>query len=236
MTDISVMRTDYQTEKRDWLLGPHGTDAGATPSIVLDVSAFTANVHYPNGYIPSGTNLAKITASGLYGPYTVSNEVQTLTEGGSGLTSFTITWNGQTTASLDDDATAAEVQAALRALSNIGAGDVVVTGGPLATGPFTVTFTGALAGTDVAAMTTTPTGGTGTVVVATATAGGTEGSGGLEVCAGHLFSSVKVPNVLDTTKDVGGALLVHGFVKLSKLPFGLNANGQADCKLIHYVP
>jgi hypothetical protein len=236
MTDISVSTTSFQVEKRSWLLSPHGTEPGATPSITLDVSAFTANVHYPNGYIPSGTNLAKITATGLYGPYTVSNEVQTLTEGGSGLTSFTITWNGQTTASIDDDATAAEVQAALEALSNIGVGDVVVTGGPLGTGPFTVTFTGALAGTDVAAMTTTPTGGTGTVTVATTTAGGTEGSGGLEVCAGHLFSSVKVPNTADTTKDVGGALLVHGFVKLSKLPFGLNANGQADCKLIHYVP
>lgn len=236
MTDISVLTTNYQVEKRSWLLGTHGTGPGDNPSITLDVSAFTAGVHYPNGYIPSGTNLAKITATGLYGPYTVSNEAQTLTEGGSGLTSFTITWNGQTTASIDDDATAAEVQAALEALSNIGVGDVVVTGGPLATGPFTVTFTAALAGTDVAAMTTTPTGGTGTVVVATATAGGTEGSGGLEVCAGHLFSSVKVPNPANTAIDVGGALFVHGFVKLSKLPFGLNVNGQADCKLIHYVP
>jgi hypothetical protein len=234
MTDISVLNTPYQVEKRDWLLSQHGTDPGTTPSITLDVSAFTANVHYPNGYIPSGTNLAKITATGLYGPYTVSNEVQTVTEGGSGLTSFTLTWNGQTTASIDAQATAATVQAALEALSNIGVGDVTVTGNP--GGPYTVTFGGALAGTDVAQMTATPTGGTGTVTIATTTAGGTEGTGGLEVCAGHLFSSVKVPNVLDTTKDVGAALLVHGFVKLSKLPFGLNANGQADCKLIHYVP
>jgi hypothetical protein len=84
MTDISVSSVAYQVEKRSWLLSQHGTDPGTTPSITLDVSAFTAGVHYPNGYIPSGTNLAKITASGLYGPYTVSNEVQTLTEGGSG--------------------------------------------------------------------------------------------------------------------------------------------------------
>ncbi|CRK59068.1 Phage minor tail protein [Alloactinosynnema sp. L-07] len=234
MTDISVWNTPYQVEDRSWLLSPHGTDPGTTPSIVLDVSAFTANVHYPNGYIPSGTNLAKFTASGLYGPYTVSNEVQTITEGGSGLTSFTLTWNGQTTASLDDQATAAEIKAALEALSNIPAGAMTVTGNP--GGVYTVTFGGALAGTDVAQMTATPTGGTGTVTIATTTAGGTEGSGGLEVCAGHLFAATKVPNVADTTKDVGAALFVHGFVKLSKLPFGLNANGQADCKLIHYVP
>jgi hypothetical protein len=234
MTDISVLNTAFQVENRSWLLSPHGTDPGTTPSITLDVSAFTAGVHYPNGYIPSGTNLAKITASGLYGPYTVSNEVQVLTVGGSGLTSFTVTFGGQTTAAIPAAATAAQVQSALEALSTIGTGNVVVTGS--AGGPWTITFQGALAGLDNAQVTTTPTGGTGTVTPSTTTAGGTEGSGGLEVCAGHLFSTVKVPNVLDTTKDVGGALLVHGFVKLSKLPFGLNANGQTDCKLIHYVP
>lgn len=233
MTDISVLTTQYQVEKRSWLLGTHGTDPGSNPSITLDVSAFTPSVHYPNGYIPSGTNLARITATGLYGPYTVTNEAQVLTVGGSGLTSFTVTFGGQTTAAIPAAATAAQVQSALEALSTIGAGNVVVTGN--AGGPWTLTFQGALAGTDVAQVTTTPTGGTGTVTPTTGTAGGTEGSGGLEVCAGHLFSSVKVPNTADTTKDVGGALFVHGFVKLSKLPFGLNANGQADCKLIHYV-
>jgi hypothetical protein len=233
MTSIEVQTTSYQVEKRSWLLSQHGTDPGTTPSITLDVSAFTPAIHYPNGYIPSGTAVAKITASGLYGPYTVSNEVQTLTEGGSGLTNFTVTWNGQTTASLAAAATAAQVQSALEALSNIGAGNVVVSGN--AGGPYTVTFQGALAGTDVAAMTTTPTGGTGTVTVATPTAGGTEGTGGLDVAAGLLFSAVKVPNLADTTKDVGAAMLVHGFVKLSRLPFGLNANGQADLKLIHFV-
>jgi hypothetical protein len=234
MTDISVLTTPYQVEKRDWLLSQHGTDPGTTPPITLDVSMFTPSVHYPNGYIPSGTNLAKITVSGLYGPYTVSNEVQTLTEGGSGLTSFTVTFGGQTTGSIPAAATAAQVQSALEALSSIGAGNITVTGN--AGGPYTLTFGGVFAGTDVAQVTTTPTGGTGTVTPATGTAGGTEGTGGLEVCAGHLFSTVKVPNPADTSKDVAGALLVHGFVKLSKLPFGLNANGQADCKLIHYVP
>jgi hypothetical protein len=232
MTSIEVQTTSYQVEKRSWLLSQHGTDPGTTPSITLDVSAFTAGVHYPNGYIPSGTALAKITASGLYGPYTVSNEVQTLTEGGSGLTSFTVTFGGQTTASIAAAATAAQVQSALEALSTIGVGNVTVSGS--AGGPYTVTFQGALAGTDVAAMTTTPTGGTGTVTVATSTAGGTE-TAGLDVAAGLLFSSVKVPNTADTTKDVGAAMLVHGFVKLSRLPFGLNANGQADLKLIHFV-
>jgi hypothetical protein len=232
MTFIGVTSTAYQVEKRSWLLSAHGTDPGTTPSITLDVSAFTAGIHYPDGYIPSGTPVG-VLASGLYGPYTVTDEVQTLTEGGSGLTSFTITYSGQTTASIDDDATAAEVQAALEALSNIAPGDVTVTGGPLATGPFTVTFGGTLADTNVAAMTTTPTGGTGTVDVATTTAGGTEGTAG--TASGLLFSSVKVPDINDTTKDVGAAMVVHGFVKLSKLPFTLDANGRTDLKLIHFV-
>lgn len=233
MTDISVATVNYQVEKRAWLLSPHGTDPGTTPSITLDVSAFTAGVHYPNGYIPSGTPLGKITATGLYGPYSVTDEVQTITEGGSGLTSFTLTYSGQTTGSIAAAATAAQVQTALEALSNIGAGNVSVTGS--AGGPYTVTFQGALADTNTAQMTATPTGGTGTVTIATATGGGTEGTGGLDVCAGLLFGSVRVPNTADTTKDVGAALLVHGFVKLSRLPFTLDANGQADLKLIHFV-
>lgn len=233
MTDISVSTTSFQVEKRAWLLSPHGTDPGTTPSITLDISAFTPAVHYPNGYIPSGCPLGKITASGLYGPYNVTDEVQTLTQGGSGLTSYTLTYSGQTTASIPQAATAAQIQAALEALSNIGAGNVSVSG-PVG-GPHTVTFQGALADTNVAQMTSTPTGGTGTLTVATATGGGTESGGGLEVAAGLLFSSVKVPSLIDTTKDAGAAMLVHGFVKLSKLPFTLDANGQNDLKLIHFT-
>ena len=37
-------------------------------SITLDISLFNV-LHYPNGYIPSGIALAKLTASGMYGPY-----------------------------------------------------------------------------------------------------------------------------------------------------------------------
>lgn len=67
-TDITVRKTDFQVEKRSWLLGPTGTQPGETPSITLDLSLFAAD-RYPNGYIPSGTVLGKVTATGLYGPY-----------------------------------------------------------------------------------------------------------------------------------------------------------------------
>lgn len=69
MTDISVASTGYQVEKRSWLLGPHGTEPGTTPTITLDVSSFTAATHYPNGYLLSGIVLGRITATGLYAPY-----------------------------------------------------------------------------------------------------------------------------------------------------------------------
>ena len=66
---------------------------------------------------------------------------------------------------------------------------------------------------------------------------------GRQTAAGILFGSVKVPNVADTTKDVGIGVLVHGFVKISKLPIAngatgrgyIDANGQTDLKLIHFV-
>lgn len=88
---------------------------------------------------------------------------QTITIGGAGLTSFTLTFAGQTTASLDDAATAAQIQAALVALSTIGNGEVTVAGE--VNGPFTVTFAGTLTGTS-SLLTATPTGGSGTVTVA----------------------------------------------------------------------
>lgn len=229
MTSIGLETIgSFQAENRSWMIGTHGAEE--TPSITLDVSAFTANTHYPNGFIPSGTPLGKITASGLYAPYAgTTDEVQTVTEGGSGLTSFTLTYSGQTTGSIAAAATAATVQTALEALSNIAVGDVTVTGST--SGPYTVTFGGALADTNVAQMTATPTGGTGTVTVATQTAGGADAaSDGTEVCGCLLFSSVKVP----TTGDVAGAGLVHGSVSLSRLPFALDANGQADLRLVHF--
>lgn len=224
--DLTMKTETFGVDDMSWLGSRHGI--GNCVPVTLDTSAFTQGTHYPDGFFKSGLALGKITASGLYGPYAgQSNEVQTLTEGGSGLTSFTITHSGNTTTSLDEDATAAEVQAALIALAHIDPGDVVVTGGPLGTGPFSVTFGGKFIGTDVAAMTTTPTGGTGTVVVATATAGGASPSAnGLDTLAGFLFGQVAAP--ASNTTDVVGAMLDHGKVVNNRLPVPVDAAGRAD--------
>jgi hypothetical protein len=68
-TDISVSTTASQVEDRQWLASPHGTDPGTNPSVTLSVAAFDEADHYADGYVPSGTVVGKITASGLYGPY-----------------------------------------------------------------------------------------------------------------------------------------------------------------------
>lgn len=143
MTDISVGSVAYQVERRSWLLGNHGTGPGDNPSITLDVSAFSAAQHYPNGYIPSGIVLARLIASpNKYVPYLESSATD-----------------------------------------------------------------------------------------------------GTAVAAGILFGSVKIPDLLDLTKDTGGALFVHGFVDVSKLPLTsaatlggfIDAGARTDLKLIHFT-
>ena len=222
--DLSLTTESFAADDTSWLRSRHGTEACVSGT--LDTSAFTPSIHYPDGFFKSGLSLAKITATGKYGPYGgTTDEVQTLTVGGSGLTSFTITYSGQTTGSIDAAATAATVQTALEALSNIAPGDVTVTGD--AGGPWTLTFGGTLADTNVAAVTTTPTGGSGTVVVATTTAGGAEGGvGGLETLVGHLMFGVKAPAV--TTVDVGCAVFMHGGVVNARLPIPVDAAGKAE--------
>lgn len=91
------------------------------------------------------------------------NEVQTLTITGAPTGgSFTITYSGQTTAAIPFDATAAEIQAELELLSNVGEGNVLVTGGPLPGAAIAIEFVKALGGQSLSLMTTTDslTGGT----------------------------------------------------------------------------
>lgn len=76
------------------------------------------------------------------------DEVQTITVTATSGT-FTLTYSGQTTGTLNYDDDSATIQAALIALSNIGATDVAVTGD----GPHVVTFGNTLAATDVPLIT-----------------------------------------------------------------------------------
>lgn len=64
-TDISMQTRSYQVDDRRWLLAEPDVKLNRT----LDPAKFTPGTHYPNGFLPSGTVIAKVTATGLYGPY-----------------------------------------------------------------------------------------------------------------------------------------------------------------------
>ena len=100
---------------------------------------------------------AKVRIDGF--PAGSQNEVQTLSiTGGTPTTgTFKLTLNGETTAALAYNATAADIQSALEALSGVNAGDVIVSGTNLAAGDITVQFAGNLAETDIDKMSVSDT-------------------------------------------------------------------------------
>lgn len=65
--DLKTRTTTYVNEDMSWLASAHGTETGDT--VTLDFSLFTAGTHFPNGFIPAGMMLGKVTATGAYGPY-----------------------------------------------------------------------------------------------------------------------------------------------------------------------
>lgn len=74
------------------------------------------------------------------------NEVQTLASSGATAGTFTLTFDGQTTAALAYNATATQVANALQNLLNVGANAISATGGPANSANVVLTFIGPLAG------------------------------------------------------------------------------------------
>lgn len=220
--------TDSVTADRPWLASLVGVQD--TNTITLDLTKFTSGTHYVVSANPalqgrnvmkSGIPLGKITASGLYAPYSgPRSEVQTIAITGSPTGgTFTLTFSGQTTAAIAYNATAAQVQTALEALSNIDPGDVAVSGGPLPGTSVVVTFGGQYLSDDIAQMTATGsfTGGTSPAVTVTTTTagGGASASDGTEVLAGFLVDGFSFN---PTSTKAAGALLWHGEVYASQTP------------------
>jgi hypothetical protein len=134
----------------------------------------------------SGAELAWFAPTGTTAPTDASttlavpvNEIQTITITGTPTGgTFTLTYAGQTTAGIAYNAVAAAVQSALQALSTVGTGGVTVAGGPGPGTAWTATFTGILAGTNIAQMTASAaslTGGTTPAVDVTTTTPGVSG-------------------------------------------------------------
>lgn len=99
-------------------------------------------------------DLEKIDVNLMVGTGSGVNETQTVAiDDASSAGTFTLTLDGQTTAPINHNATAGDVEDALELLANIGAGNVGVTGGPGPTADWAVEFKGTLGLIDVPAMT-----------------------------------------------------------------------------------
>jgi hypothetical protein len=123
---------------------------GPLPSTAVTVTfqgtlgfAAQAVITVPANNLTGGTNPAPAIAHTATGSGV--NDVQTLSVGGAPAGgTFALSFGGQTTTAISFNATAAQVQGALQALSSIGTGNVVCAAGPLP-GNVTITFGGALA-------------------------------------------------------------------------------------------
>ena len=226
---LTMTSETFQNEDQSWLGSARGTDS--TRSVTLKTSTFTSGTHYPNGFFPSGLALALPTSganSGFAVPVAaLANEVKTLTITGTPTGgTWTVTFDGETTAGIAYNANAAAVQTALEALSNVTSGDVAVTGGPGPGTAYTVTFGGRYAGVNVPVFTASGSGLTGGtspgVTPATTTEGGSGVTDGSDVLAGYLFCTVKSPS--SSSVNVVAALLDTGRIVGSKLPIAVTAN------------
>lgn len=99
------------------------------------------------------------------------NEVQQLALGSPSAGTFTLSFGSETTAALDYDATAGEIQTALEALENIGSGNVSVASGT----DFDITFQGTLANAKLPKLTGDATSLTDGEITITRTTTGSEG-------------------------------------------------------------
>jgi hypothetical protein len=222
--------------------GDTGNPVYPNETIALDKSAFTGT--WTNGFIPSGVALAQLTATKLYVPYGGNaSEVQSLIATGASAGTFTLTFDGETTAAIAWNANAAAVQSALEALSSVNPGDITAAGGPLPGTAVTLTFGGQYGGTNVPAITGNSgslTGGTATIT--TPTAGGSASSDGSQTFAGLLYAPVAYGLGNAAGDDLLGALFVGGTVFQEFLPVQVagpgfvDADAVADARHIRFIP
>ncbi len=102
-----------------------------------------------------------------------NDTVQSLSNIGDPAGNFTLTYSAQTTGNISRGATAATIEAALVALSNIAPGDVEVSGGPLGQDTVYIRFNGALSAQAISALTLAGT--TTSMAIAVTQTGGASG-------------------------------------------------------------
>ncbi len=178
-------------------------------------------LRHGNGYATSAVFDATTLTSGGSGG---TNEVQTVTITGTPAGgTFTLTFQGDTTATIAYNATASAVEDALEALSTIGQGNVRVTGGPGPGTPYVVTFINDLAANDQPLVTddqTGLTGGTTPAVTVTQTTAGSETGFDPRILVGTYEKPGTIVKILtdprgdglDRIAEYDGSGTIYGFV------------------------
>lgn len=177
--------------------------------------------------------------------FSVPNGTQTATVAGASGGTFTLTYGGQTTTALAYNATAAAVQAALEALSNLAPGDVEVSGN--LGGPYTLTFSPAFLATPATLVTASGT--NLTPNTATVTVAAYDGVGMLDGTALNpakalpmdIASAFKPGFQANNLYDVIGSVAIP-YLQLESLSyrFGISDNAQQTAGLkgdsLYYSP
>jgi hypothetical protein len=195
-----------------WLAGDSAAFDNAQ-SGTLDVSEFTSGTHYDatSKVMPAGVAFAEV--GGVLVPYAPAAEAQTIQVTGTPTGGdFKLSVDGEVTAAIAHNADATAVQAAIVALSNFAAGDVVVTG----TTTKTITFGGNYAGSNVPTILLADndlTGGSSPSVTIATTA-----EGGSQVLFGFLAQPESLLGSDGVLADVAAvAVIVDAIIIPSKL-------------------
>lgn len=212
--DLSILNfPGGAAEDTSWLAGDR-TAFETAQSGTLDVSSLVSGTDYDATLkvVPSG--LALSFDGSKYVRFGGVSEVQAITITGAPTGgTFTITFDGETTAAIAYNATAATVQAALEALSNVNPGDITVGG---AAGAWTLTFGGRYAEQSVPQVTAASslTGGADPAVTPSTTTAGVSG-----VLAGFLAKNE--PLIREdgaTSTSVIIAVVKEGVINSERLP------------------
>jgi hypothetical protein len=220
--DMTVESSSFGQDSREWLHGWGGKEDIRSCTLVCD--NFIAGPWADGEFLPAGIHLA-IDDDGNATWAGGGLEVATLVVDGTGGT-FPLAVEGQPTAALAFNISAANLKAALEALPNVNPGDFTVTGGPGNAGgttPYIITRTTPGNLPDVVAGTDSLTGGAGTAVITV-----TAGTGSTEA-QGILWKGQN----LKAGRKLAAAAAYSVSVRQHLLPPN---SGLARCPTIKYLP
>ncbi len=148
--DLLVTVTVGDTQFADGLFLTNMALAGeastsGSPSSNVDLTQIQLSA--PELQITKGIVSTSVDGVAVYSTSAAANELQVITGAAGG--PFTLTFEGETTAAVSATATAEEIRLALEGLSNVEAGDVIVTGSSIGSGSMLLAFIGQYEATDI---------------------------------------------------------------------------------------